>query len=765
MVIAVLNKTDLVLGSNRFTDYCEIAMKKIYKLIAAVSVMLMLAACGGGGGSNQSTEGKTQFQMTNVGAFDLARVDIVTEDGLIQSSRSIQCPASSDCSFKADMEAPGDLLFYDKNGTLVSAYILTEAPGSRAYVRTSRRMMGIYVFDQLRKRHPESADLLSAKLALFFQNYDSPDQLPDDFQELGMYYQYRMVGTGLNTEDFYSNLHARLENAEILEKNLYAANIPLLINSLFASIPEFTMVNSAYAAGEGKCPAGFTAAMTIASGIGDFMIGDGFIPVFGIANELVKDACDDTSEKLDKIQDSINQLYAQLQKTDAKIDQLIDFVSEVEAKNILRQMKLDQATLRNSYVNKYIELVNTTSNKTLKDFVKNQGGLEKAVNRNANLKTVLELGDQWTKLNTGIGDADKTTFVNALQNMCAGSSDAGGRDLLKNRTKCNLLINYYKMIVTSTHGSYISILKDVTETIQAYQSSEGTWIAGNLSKPGNEIKSSWADQYTYVLKPALQANLKKIEGGFSTSSEQGFYKLTEGLSTNLLENLVRVDCKNDSNKAYLTEWVKNGDKSYITVRCKNQGKLYASRYYYEKDTTSQVTNMMGVVIPNSSPTTAKSHDIRNYGTLFIRDDMPTYTGSIPWGTVVVENQGSSKLPQTSSGYSNYKAYSITINPFGSGGVPESMTVRYTKPLANGTESLSYVWKVNYWKKSFNLDTYSMEASMQCLSNACDYSGDGYRVTFKNYDGPDSIWHAIETDVNHNSSKYRYEIDGKVLSPW
>jgi hypothetical protein len=741
-------------------------MKNLTKFILGFTAAALLAACGSGSSSNQNptTEGKTQFQMTNLGAYDLARVDIVTNDGVLQSSRSIQCAATSDCRFKADMEKPGDLLFFDKNGTLVSAYILTEAPTERAYVRTSRRMMGIYVFDQLRKRYPQSADLLAAKLAIFFTNYDSPDQLPDDFQELGMYYQYRMAGTGLTTDEFYTALNKRLENSEVLESQLYAMIGSRVFNTLLASLPNVNVVSPAYAAGDGKCPAGFTSAMTIVSGIGDFMIGDGFIPVFGIANELIKDACDDTTERLDKIQDSINQLYAQLAKTDAKIDDLIDFVSATEARTILRQMKLHQETLRNSYINAYIELVNTTTSKSLKEVVQKQGGLEKAFAKSTNLQDVLKLADQWTLLNTGIGDADKTTFVTALNNQCAGSSDSSSRDLLRNRTNCNLLISYYKMIVTSTHGSYLTMLKDITDTIQSYQASEGSWIALNIKKPGNEVKSNWADQYTYVLKPALQANMAKLETGFARGSEQGYFKLTEGLPQALLDNLVRIDCKNGTGSANLTEWIKNGtDKSYVTVRCQNRGPTL-SRYYYAKD-GNDVTNLLGVVIPSNRPSgTAAEHEFENFNTWYIPESWPTYTGTFTRGTVVKQNEGNDKIRKTTYPGSGYIPYSISESNWSSSdrANPTSMYVLYTEPKAQRSDPLSYVWGVAYWR-NHSISYGGVSAAMMCMTSNCTYTGD-YRVTFKEFDGPGSIWHGMTHSESHNSASVAYELSGQLYAP-
>ena len=147
----------------------------VARLFLIISLATLLVSCGGGGGSNSSnssTTGSTQFYATNNDKVNYARVDIEDNSGKIQSSTPIYCPAQSGCSFKANMPAAGSLLFYDKNNTMVNAYILVDPPSDVAFVTTSKDMLGIYLLSAYNNSTPDIDILVDGvRLLNFFQNY------------------------------------------------------------------------------------------------------------------------------------------------------------------------------------------------------------------------------------------------------------------------------------------------------------------------------------------------------------------------------------------------------------------------------------------------------------------------------------------------------------------------------------------------------------------------------------------------------------------
>jgi len=147
----------------------------VARLFLIISLATLLVSCGGGGGSNSSnssTTGSTQFYATNNDQVNYARVDIEDNSGNIQSSTPIYCPAQSGCSFKANMPAAGSLLFYDKNNTMVNAYILVDPPSDVAFVTTSKDMLGIYLLSAYNNSTPDIDILVDGvRLLNFFQNY------------------------------------------------------------------------------------------------------------------------------------------------------------------------------------------------------------------------------------------------------------------------------------------------------------------------------------------------------------------------------------------------------------------------------------------------------------------------------------------------------------------------------------------------------------------------------------------------------------------
>lgn len=752
-------------------------LKKPALWVASVGIALSLIGCGGGSESNSaSTQGNTTAYVRNTTPYDIASVRINNQAGEQIAQSPFKCAAGTECVVKTSMDEPGTILFEDKNGAVFAAYILTSKPVGDLHIKTSRYMLGLHAFSELRKRSPQSVTALQSKLARFFTNYNSPDQIPDDMQELGMYYQYRMVGTGLSTEDFYSTLNTRLNKGDILEQNLFTELRSTVLPQLLAGLGNIRLIETAHAVDNPMCAAAMVTFLKAAANAGR-------VPGISALTELTANVCDETSttlaeDRLHTITTKADEVNAALHVTGVNVDDLMKFTGNPAATQVLSDLNRNYNTFKTGYLNQYQTLIKGSGSFANYIKQKHNGSLEHAWRNNADVKALIDgLNSQWTNVSVTIGQPAKQTFVDALSASCLGATKSATLDLVQNLANCNGAITNYKAIEIAAHGTLMSVLKDVSDTVVAHQAKEASFIQNNLKAPGTK-GYSWAEQYDKEFKPQTRQNLLNSEidiAPVSVESAGGYFNPTAGLPTELLDNLIKVDCDDSgpTNKyANITSYINNDDKdSYITVLCRNQGQTYASRYYYKLDGNG-VTNLMGVVIPANTPTdTAKSHRMYMDNTLYIPKAMPTFTGNIPAGTVAVPNKGNlweQFILQRDAADPAFRL--LEIDWFS---IPNkvNVSVRYTKKGAVGNtgDDLSYVWMVNYVTGAADLQVSS---SMQCLSKACGYSGDGYRVTFKDYGGPDSIWHLdgkfLDSYDKYSEDKlayeFRYQIDGEYFTP-
>lgn len=110
------------------------------------------------------------------------------------------------------MNQTGRILFYDDTDVITDGYTVAMIPASFMYVKKSPQMLAQYVQGELLKRYPEGADALANKLEWYFADFNSPDDPIGRDEALGLYYQYRMVGSGLTVDEFYTDLHNSLES-------------------------------------------------------------------------------------------------------------------------------------------------------------------------------------------------------------------------------------------------------------------------------------------------------------------------------------------------------------------------------------------------------------------------------------------------------------------------------------------------------------------------------------------------------------------------
>lgn len=799
--------------------------KKIFKhskrwaaLLGIGTLSFGLLGCGDNGASNNAQNDKsdkvTQFILDNSTRYDIKSARLVNNAGIPTGQFELACVSgSSSCQFNTSVSAPGRLLFLDKRGKLIGvASVAASDKEERAFVEPSKYVLGSYIYSELTKRYAEPDASVQPKLTRFFKNYQTA-KLHDNNLRLASYYLYRVVdkSADANIDEFIKNLHERLERGDELESGLDLALIKEVVTKFLAGLSDIQFISSAHAEAVDPakptqtCGPEVTYQLAFASGVADF------IPGVGIFTEIAKTACDNadsakTEEALKKIQAQLNELQKTVKSTDGKMDALQKTLSGSIASTYIQGLMDARRIYLDTYLNKYYVL--TAGHGTLSAYVKSQGGLKKAFNidktGNSNLDYVLKMSNAWTGLDYVNGNTDGkwgtfSSFIDALHDSCNTPPDnveSATNDIVKNRVECNAKIAYFKTYVVAMNAEFLQIYKDVTDTLEGYMATEGDVIRAHADGPTKNQPTSWKQMYTDTIQPTLRDSIAVAAAGkqfapYGQDLPGGYYKFEAGLPEPLGANIKRnsLNCNSGAwssdPRPNLVGWVKNGENSFITIRCWNNDtepktrKLYTSRYYYEKD-GHDVMNILGVLATadrskNRSAAEYKFEyaDGKSVKKLYI--DIPQsfgiYVGdafpSVSLTAVNPEKVPGGRITRTSSseaptkGYESYETYETQ---YLSNGRNTSVTfVRYTEPTGTRKESdsLSYVWAVAFWSNGSTIYA-GLSSAMICLTWNCGRNNDELSFYSEGgqygFDGPKDVWHGARPRSQNNLN---YRINGTV----
>lgn len=709
-------------------------------------------ACGGGGNGSPGV-GNTKFSVENTSGYDIARVSFLSAEDVQIFSQKFECSANSRCNFYATLNESGTVLFYDSRDTIIGAYVLTSVPGSFQAVRTSRTMLGLYVFGELMRKYAFDPSLLYVKLDHLFTNYNSPDGTPDKYQELGMYYRYKMIGQSLSTDEFYAALYDHLAAGDILPSGLYAANDRSWIQRFLAYWQKNTFINTAYASEGETCPAGFT--LDLADNAISFIPIMGLSDLFGQITAIGREACDGKTATLSDISTKLDEIEAMLKKQDIKLDAIIKLIGNENVRTAVNNINTDNSTVK-SYADAYQALVTSNGYQTLSAYFADNGGVKHTYKssypNNVQLLINSRSMDDVVLKSIAIGGSDyKSLFGEGIRAMC--NNVASGTDVIKARIGCNVLIARYKAIVAYSNGNMITILKDVTDALDAYNQKEADFI--------HEVtlaKRSWAEYFRTEIQAPLQRNLSSLNSGLGPTQD-GYFVASQGLPSQLLSNLKNIGCET-SGEAAVIGWVENGSESYVTTRCKNGNNFYKSKYYYV-DQGVDVINMLGVVVPRRSGNAAESTGLRDNIALYVSNiDMAVSTQEL--SDIVTNDRGNSVFRDLGSYNGGYKNYAVSYQDLSNAYHPQRVYFRYA-PNYWGSDPEVYAWAVNFYQSNSYEANRRMAASMQCLTTkGCSASGGA--LSFDG--GPQRVWYGnvLEEGKTVVFNQLAYSINGTVLSP-
>ena len=725
------------------------------RLVLAVAVSISaigLVGCGDGGsgtfgvgGSGAAANAQVVFDVNNTSGYDIKTVQIVDKSGQQLLQGDLSCAKESKCEFKATMAQPGMLKFYDSKSTLIGVYSLSQAPESSQYVKPSSSMLGMYVFDGLRKQYPETPESLIGKINHLFANYQSADGRPDKFQELGQYYRLQMVGTGLSEKDFFSDLHKKLDSGETLPKNLIKPQSSALV-------PKAKRAVMAVQTGAGyECPSVISDMFSVIEQT------TSFIPGVGGLFEMGKIACDNsrTDKAIKDIGDQLSEIQKNLNTMQVGLDKLISFEAMNSITSVLTTTNdvIKDATLHKAT---YKDLIKDHG--SFRAFVDANGGIEKAWKSHPKMQEVLKnLHTDWTLLSKVGESTRKDSLVRALKLYCE-DSDSPVTDWVVNRRQCNGAIAYYQSQIASTYLTELAKLRDITSTLQAYWEKEKTFIDKNVTMP--EPKSNWSDEYQQVILPGLQKGLELAKGGFAPATlsypnnDNAYFRLTAGLPEALVTRLAdsRLNClvANGAGKSQINivGWLSNGSNSYITTMCADvsSGQTFKSRYYLKNG--NEPINLMGVLLPSAEEFFYADNDFMyisgrrtsvDEGFVNIPNDWATYTADNDLRTITQNKNGLSIGSGTQSSsvrfaprhdlnlnkvfYTSMSGYPKCDN---CGGSISRIYMRKTD-ASSGLSSVGALYASRYMSSTLRFQ-------MKCINDAygCDAdTGTQHALTFKN----------------------------------
>ena len=737
--------------------------KRLVLALAMGISAIGLTGCGDGGSGaagvgsvGGSASAQVNFKVDNTSGYDIQSVQIVDKSGKELVKDKFSCEKDATCNFQAAMNQAGVLKFYDQQGALVGAYMLAQAPNPIQIVKPSAYMLGLYVFGELQTLYPETPASLVDKMNRLFANYQSSDGKPDKYQELGQYYRTRVVGANVSNDDFLKELHQKLEDGKPLAADLFQLKAPAVRASGRLALQSGPSVQ---AESEGGCPSGLSALATVAQAAGNFA--GSIYPGVALIGGIVQAGCDmatPTDKRLDGIQAKLDEMAATLEQNNFDLAKLTAYTGSEGANDVLKDT-VNKVSSANRNVSYYENIID--GHGSFMAFVDANKSFEKAWKNNPKQMEGFfsKFSEDWDALILVGQSTDKGSLTRAFGLLCNGDASANV-NIVKNRKDCNAYILQYQNLVLGAYLKHMSMLKDVTATLNKYSGKEGAFIKKNVIMPA-PLKETWSETYTAVMLPKIQAALNGVADGFAPAnmaiadSKGAYFDLYAGLPTQFLDQFQTDGLKSTCTQGprigrqskpvpNITNWVNDGKKSYVTVICRDaigSSNKFTSNYYL--DDGNDVVNLMGVLVGKNSPNTKTSRTFgvtdgigggrenayiyfptgNNWSVFSTDKSYKDYSGVITAGVepnarITFKGEtstydGPGKTRKINKYFTNYTGYSSN------GGNTSKLYIRVTDP-ANG---MSYAFAQYFWR-----GISSLRYSFGCLGLGCNFPDD-YSVSF------------------------------------
>lgn len=591
-------------------------MRILSKLTLVLSATLLLTACGGSGSSNDAVQGqgRTQFNLANTSGADIQRVQVTQlSNNLVTSDQKFECANGQSCAFNADANEASQIVFFDANQKPVAAYY-NYMPADYVNLRISRTMTGLFVFKQIDDSTPQTTGVVAAQLTNYFSLNPSPDMTSDFYQELGQYYLNQVVKGSMQPQDFYKKVLDEAGTGVILEKGAvnYASNRPIS-QTLLALIDKNFSISSVRAASACSVVGNlFDASGGIAGAVfawTEVMSAGAAAPLLGVVGQIFGSNCDDgTGAKLDAMTNQLNLMQSQLKNIESDLQGVKQYLESQNANFAMVQLNTYVQDMNKAFSN-YSAVLANGKYTGLRDYIDQNGGLEKAINGNAYLKKLFVcdgsnacLDDQLKNVNLLTEGSLIDNFASSINSSCANlpTNNINVEDL---REMCNTKILKFNGFMVATLVNASSILKDEYDTLQYYADNGNASTKEYLNKSGfAKPYSRWSDGGTLTTDNSINPTISRLKSIFAGPVAGLFDPLGEFKKDHqtLYSSIASIAmCKaNGTQKPNIVGWYPNASMPYINVMCTDGSGAVVSRYHYKND-ADQVGVVMGVLVPTN----------------------------------------------------------------------------------------------------------------------------------------------------------------------
>ncbi len=571
----------------------------------------------GNSGAKKSSTGNVKdnqlvFNINNQSSSTINKVVVVNSKDKQLYSGKLNCKVNQRCDLslgKITWQGAVYFKFYDAKNNLVSAYQLLDKPSGANYIMVNDEWLGVYVFNHLKQTSGKPAIKLSEQLTSFFKNYSSPDNTPDFFEELGLYFIAQ--NGGANETKFYKDFLKKLSQDKTLSGGNVAKSVnPMARSAKLATAPKSACDNSETAQSVFSYMSSVISLIPIAGGPVSAM--------FSIGSQIMSDACPSPTEiKLAEISNQISLLDSKIEAVGYKVDELASKLNIAAANEAIKKLSDNYRSSINKYVNDYSSF---TKDQSISSYVKNNGGLKKAWASSANVKDLVNnTTDQLSKFEGLLSNRDIDDLKKSLDAWCSKNPANITGDIIANRIQCNIVVNKALTTVVLSALQFKPMLKDEINTIVEARKTgniDDAWLKANIAADftympdgaSGNISVPW-DQAAAKVDEIIDAKVKYLSDKLLGVNKDQLYVPLEGFPEELSNGMIAADCFSLSTDGRtklpaVLEWYANtsDNKPYVVTQCKNGNELVKSRYYYQKrgatDIDGKVVNVMGVLVPD-----------------------------------------------------------------------------------------------------------------------------------------------------------------------
>ena len=580
-------------------------IERTSKFIAFALFSALLVGCGSGNNTSSSSNTNSSTTIQNLSGSDIKYVRASNPETNSSVEQSFNCLQDQYCLLgqQIDPSLQTRLSFFDEKNRLVTAYVFDKEIDKDNVFTVDNRTLGFFLFDALKTKYLWTGVLLDNRLSTFFYYTESPDKLPDEYEELGSYFLQEGSKKASTLDEFLATLNPRLEANEINQINPPA-------NAMLTQSKGMR----AQAVGSITCPpeaATFSKFInTIASVIPVQAVKSA---VGGVVGVLDKGCGLTVANTIGNVRKDIQELKRKLEDIDKELKGVSFSLSNFRSDDAFKSASngydriLTETTSLQTDLNIYNNLLISNNAESLTALYKSSGLTDDMLNTSntGSIGVLIANLSDTNKSLSWLSSAEVLgTIQNALDVACKSHESIPG-DVIAQRMRCNVLATKTINEYTVTYINAAAMVKDLSVLIGNAQSNPNA--SAKVKAIANPFANSpvWYSADTAVKNTVfnlMSSNLADAISKVSTTFSSGLYDPYNGLTTGLMDKVFEADCRNyqvgKRSTANIKEWYAFPTKpKYIVSGCPTySGSTEMVSNYYYGATSTRLINVFGVLV-------------------------------------------------------------------------------------------------------------------------------------------------------------------------